>query len=261
MGVPAQLIENDLQESMLGLGTRIWRSLPGTAWTRHEQAHSTLWRYGIMRPRISMVQVPNSAFCLQNLSETSLCPMHSHTRVRPCSPKSTRCGVGGLRTFHENCCCVRIGSNTSASPCSIDIDLSSNPLNCEIKTKKKMKKATPKQPHHNSGIFTVRLEKDTELWNSMTWGRPNAELSLACFQGAPSLIGGCKGQQGRSKGLKVGATCNLLRALPSWRLWQPPWACGLLALFIWSGLGFYPLPTTRFKNMLCYPAALRCWSL
>ena len=141
MGVSAQLIENYLQESMLGLGTRIWRSLPGTAWTRHEQVHSTLWRYGIMRPRISMVQVPNSAFCLQNLSETSLCPMHSHTRVRPCSPKSTRCGVGGLRTFHENCCCVRIGSNTSASPCSIDIDLSSNPLNCEIKTKKKMKKA------------------------------------------------------------------------------------------------------------------------
>ena len=52
-------------------------------------------------------------------------------------------------------------------------------------------------------------------------------------------MGGCKGQQGRSKGLKVGATCNLLRALPSWRLWQPPWACGLLALFIWSGLGFW----------------------
>lgn len=62
MGVPAQLIENDLQESMLGLGARIWRSLPGRAWTRHEQVHSTLWRYGIMGPRISMVKAPNSAF-------------------------------------------------------------------------------------------------------------------------------------------------------------------------------------------------------
>ncbi len=48
---------------------------------RHEQCR--LWRYGIMKHRISMVQVPNSTFCLQNLSETSLCTAtpgqgHSH---------------------------------------------------------------------------------------------------------------------------------------------------------------------------------------
>lgn len=67
-------------------------------------------------------------------------------------------------------------------------------------------------------------------------------------------MGGCKGQQGRSKGLKVGATCNLLRALPSWRLWQPPWAMWSLGTvhLVWFGFLTHGTLCPQQDSRTCY---------